>query len=141
MCRVGLCASLHIVGLQIVDINALVIEHTIEPIYGELLIDTIDGSLDVLLATIEVILVDRADRGLLQVGAAAECQCRSQYVVKIMLSHNLYFFTFITFYLILQRDVEPYEDGLGGRISAIVHTLIQGAGLVDTITVCLRVIA
>ena len=69
MGRVGLCTSLHIVCLQIVDIDALIIEHAVETIDCELLIDAVDSGLDILLALVEVLPVDRAQRGLLQISA------------------------------------------------------------------------
>ena len=85
---VSLRACLHIVGLQVVDIDTLIIEHAIEAIHRKLLIDTINGGLDILLAAIEVLLVNRTNGTLFQVCATAQCQCGSEYIVKIILSHN-----------------------------------------------------
>lgn len=65
MCRVCLCPSLHIVSLQVIDIDTLVIEHPIEAIYREFLIDTIDGSLYIFLTLIEIVLINGADGFLL----------------------------------------------------------------------------
>jgi hypothetical protein len=66
---VGLGTGLHIVRLKVVDINALVIEHTIETIYRKLLVDAVDGGLDVFPTLIEVVLVYRTDGCLVQVSA------------------------------------------------------------------------
>ena len=66
---VGLGTGLHVVRLKIVDIDALVIEHAIEAVYRELLVDAVDGGLDVFSALIEVLLVYRTDGCLVQVSA------------------------------------------------------------------------
>ena len=77
MSGVGLSTSFHIVCLKIVDVDALVVEHAIEAIYRKLLIDAVDGGLDIFLALIEIVSVDRAEGCLFQIGAAAEQQsCR-----------------------------------------------------------------
>ena len=65
MGRVGLGTSLHIVGLKVVDVDTLVIEHAIETIYRKLLIDAVDSGLDVFLTLIEIIFINRTDTGLL----------------------------------------------------------------------------
>ena len=71
----GVCLStcLHIVGLQVVEIDTLVVEHTIESVNSKFLINTIDSSLDIFLALIEIFLVNGADGTLFKVGAAAQC--------------------------------------------------------------------
>ena len=69
---VGLCSGLHIVGLKVVDVDTLVVEHTIESVYSKLLIDTVDGGLDVFLTLIEVVFVDGTERCLFQVSATCE---------------------------------------------------------------------
>ena len=69
---VSLRSSLHIVGLQIVDVNALVVKHTIEPINGKLLIDAVNGSLNIFLALVEVVSINRTQGCLVQVGAAVQ---------------------------------------------------------------------
>ena len=66
---IGLCASLHIIALQVVDVDALVVEHTIESVYRKLLIDAVDGGFYVLLTAIKIIPVDGTERGLVQVSA------------------------------------------------------------------------
>ena len=71
MGRVGLCTSLHVVGLQVVDVDALVVEHAVETVYRKLLIDTVDGGFDVFLALIEVVSVNGTERGLVQIGATS----------------------------------------------------------------------
>ena len=81
-------AGFHIVGLQVVDIDALVVEHAIETVNRKLLIDAIDGSFDIVLALIEIILINGTDGRLVEVGAAAEQQACSQYIIKKSLFHN-----------------------------------------------------
>jgi hypothetical protein len=74
MSRVGLCTSLYIVGLQVVDVDTLVVEHAVETVNRKLLIDAIDGSLDILFALVEIILVDRTDGILFQISATGDEQ-------------------------------------------------------------------
>ena len=66
---IGLCSGLHIVRLKVIDIDALVIEHAIEAVYRKLLVNAVDGGLDVFPAQIEVVLVYRTDGCLVQVSA------------------------------------------------------------------------
>ena len=74
MGRVGLGTSLYIIRLQVVQIDHLIIPDTIHAAYGELLVDTVDGGLDVFLTLIEIVLIDRTDGTLFQVGTTAQCE-------------------------------------------------------------------
>ena len=58
MGRISLGTSLHIVGLKVVDVDALVVEHTVETVNCKLLVDTIDSGLNVFFTLVEVVSVD-----------------------------------------------------------------------------------
>ena len=78
MSRIGVGSGLYIIGLKITEIDTLVVEHTIESVNSKFLINTIDSSLDIFLALIEIILVDGADGTLFKVGARGEREERGE---------------------------------------------------------------
>ena len=58
MGRVCLGTSLHIIALQIGEVDELIVEDAIHAAYGKLLIDAVDRGLDVFLTLIEIVLVN-----------------------------------------------------------------------------------
>ena len=74
MCRVCLCSCLHIVSLKVIDIHALVVEHAIESVNCELLVDAVDSGFNVFLALVEVVPVYGTERGLVKVGAGGKAK-------------------------------------------------------------------
>ena len=91
MGRVGLCTRFDVIRLQIIKVDALIIIHTIEAVDGECLVNTINGSLNIFLALIEIILVDRTDGSLVQVSATCEQQACQEDICRYVLFHNLQF--------------------------------------------------
>ena len=78
MSRIGVGSGLHIIGLKITEIDTLVVEDTIEPIFGKHLIDSVHGHGEFCLSAVEGIGGDAAHRVLFQVGARGEREERGE---------------------------------------------------------------
>ena len=67
---IGLCTCLHIIALQVINVDALVVEHAIESVNRKLLIDAVDGSLNIFSTLIEIISVNGTEGCLVEICTA-----------------------------------------------------------------------